>query len=373
MKTTVTTPEDSSPDKKELGLPANKRAWKRIEVVGIVLLCICLLMLLLSPTSLSGLFNAILDSVRPVVVDVFLTGVVGTAIIVSVIIGRLLERLGFTDALVRIFVPAMKLLGVNPAVIIPSVYNIFGDINAAGKISGPILKKAGATKDEQKLAVATMVQSQQSFSTFMLGLMALTFAGVNVFAVVLLAVFLPLVIVPLILSKTIYRDVKRVEIGHLPTFTPERDFMPTLFSAAREGVELLLLILIPAVALVFAVIGVLDYIGVWAPIETGLGRVMLLFNIHPETGVLSVLVSPTLAMGQLQSIAADLDPSLVVGSFVLASSGLPLSAVFGQVPVVWAESSDLSEREAMGAAVLGIVMRLGTAFLIAFFVTPLVV
>ncbi|WP_438455268.1 hypothetical protein [Vreelandella venusta] len=368
MKTSLSTPERG-----KKALPVTKRAWRRIEVVGLVLLGICLLFLMLSPTSLAGLFNAILDSVRPVVVDVFLTGVVGTAIIVSVIIGRLLERLGFTDALVRIFMPAMKLLRVNPAVIIPSIYNIFGDINAAGKISGPILKRAGATKDEQKLAIATMVQSQQSFSTFMLGLMALTFAGVNVFVVVLLAVFLPLLVAPLLLSKLIYRDVHHVDIGQLPAFTPEREFIPTLFSAAREGVELLLLILIPAVALVFAVIGTLDYIGVWAPIESGLGWVMLHFNIHPETGVLSILVSPTLAMGQLQSIASDLDPSLVVGSFVLASSGLPLSSIFGQVPVVWAECSDLSEREAMGAAVLGVIMRVITAFVIAFFVTPLVV
>jgi hypothetical protein len=29
------------------------------------------------------------------------------------------------------------------------VYNILGDINAAGRIAGPILVKAGATKDEQ--------------------------------------------------------------------------------------------------------------------------------------------------------------------------------------------------------------------------------
>ncbi|OEY67933.1 hypothetical protein BG841_05765 [Marinobacter sp. X15-166B] len=354
-------------------MPLTKRKWDKIEYVGMSLLAVCMLFLLISPTSLSGLFNAILSTVRPVVVDVFLTGVVGTAIIASVIVGRLLERLGFTDALVRIFVPAMKLIRVNPAVIIPSIYNIFGDINAAGRIAGPILKKANATKDEQKIAVATMVQSQQSFSTFMLGLMALTFAGVNVFAVVIVAVFVPLFVSPLILSKLLFRKVKTVELGKLPRFTPTTEFMPMLFGAAREGVELLLLILIPAVALVFAVIGTLDYIGVWKPVEAFLGEAMLLLNIHPETGVLSILVSPTLAMGTLQEIAADLDPALVIGSFVLASSGLPLSAVFGQIPVVWAECSDLNEREAMGAAVLGICMRLVTAFIIAFFLTPFLV
>ena len=366
-------------DKKEfeipapLALPVKKREWEKIEFVGFSLLLICMLFLLLSPTSLSGLFNSILTTVRPIVVDVFLTGVVGTAIIVSVIIGRLLERLGFTDALVRIFVPAMKLIRVNPAVIIPSIYNIFGDINAAGRIAGPILKKANATKDEQKIAVATMVQSQQSFSTFMLGLMALTFADVNVFAVIILAVFVPLFVSPLILSKTLFKNVKTVELSTLPRFTPKTEFMPTLFGAAREGVELLLLILIPAVALVFAVVGTLDYIGIWEPVEAFLGEAMLMLNIHPETGVLSILVSPTLAMGTLVDIAADLDPSLVIGSFILASSGLPLSSIFGQIPVVWAECSDLNEREAMGAAVLGICMRLVCAFIIAFFLTPILV
>ena len=352
---------------------AKRRPLEFIEGVGLFFLALGLATLFFSPGTLAGAFDKVLQTAKPVVVDVFLTGNVGVAVIISVIIGRLLERLGFTDAMMRVFLPAMRLIGVNPAVIIPSVYNIFGDINAAGRISGPLLKRAGATKDEQKMAVATMVQSQQSFSTFMLGMMALTFAGVQVFAVVIVAIFLPLIISPLILSKLVYRDVRPVDLLCAPKFTPTDDFAPTLFKAAREGVELLVLILIPAVALVFCCIGLLDYMGIWQPVSGVIERALLAVNIHPETGVLSILVSPTLAMGQLQSIASTLDPSLVVGSFVLASSGLPLSAVFGQIPVVWAESSDLSEKEAMGAAVLGIVMRLITAVVIAMFLTPLIV
>lgn len=81
---------------------------------------------------------------------------------VSVIVGRVLERLGFTDALIRIFLPVMGAMGINPSVIIPSVYNILGDINASGKIAGPILVKAGATQDEIKLSIATMIQNPQS-------------------------------------------------------------------------------------------------------------------------------------------------------------------------------------------------------------------
>lgn len=353
-------------------LPKIKRPYTRIEKVGLCLLLLGLLTVFFSPGTLAGAFDKVLKTTKPVVVDVFLTGEVGIAVVISVILGRLLERLGFTDAMMRVFVPSMRWIGVNSVVIVPSVYNIFGDINAAGRIAGPLLKKAGATKDEQKLAVATMVQSQQSFSTFMLGMMALSFAGVNVFLVIIVAVFGPLLLSPLILSRLVYRDVKPLNDVDIPKFTPDIEFTPMLFKAAREGVELLFLVLIPAVALVFCAIGLLDYAGIWAPVNNVLQSMLSFLNIHAETGVLAILVSPTLAMGKLQAIASTLDPSLVVGSFVLASSGLPLSAVFGQIPVVWAENSDLTEKEAMKAAVLGIVIRLFTASLLAIFLVPLI-
>jgi len=275
--------------------------------------------------------------------------------------------------LIRIFLPIMKWIKVNPSVIVPSVYNILGDINAAGKIGGPILQQAKATKAEQKIAIATMVQSQQSFATFMIGLIALTALDINVFPIVILTIFVPLVVVPFILSKTIYRDTKAVTLNELPRFTPRTPLMKTVFDSAREGTEVLLLIVIPAVAVVFAAIGVLDYIGIWKYIESGMGSVFSALSIHPETGILSVLASPTLAMAELGKVIASVDPRLAVGSFVLASSGLPLSVIFGQIPATWAGTSDLNEREAMGAAILGIVMRLATAFLIGYFVTPLVV
>ncbi len=351
----------------------DKRKWTRIEVVGLCLVIASLLTLLISPGALAGLFNSIIDQVFPVVVEVFLTGTVGVAIIVSVIIGRGLERLGFTDALIRIFVPFTRYMKINSSVVIPSIYNILGDINAAGKIAGPILIRAGATKAEQKIAVATMVQSQQSFATFMLGMVAMTAVGVNAFVVVVLAVFLPVLIVPFLLSKTLFRDTKAVQLEQLPKFTPNTRILPTLFNAAREGAELLFLLIIPAVAVVFALIGVLDYIGIWSSIESALSSALLAMSIDPETGILSILASPTLAMGQLADVASSMDPRLVIGSFVLASSGLPLSAVLGQIPVIWAANSDLNEKEAMGAAVLGISMRIVTAFLIVYFLTPLLV
>lgn len=350
-----------------------KKKWEKIELVGLALIIASLSVMIISPGTLAGLFTAMVDKVFPVVVEVFLTGTVGVTIIVSVVIGRTLERLGFTDALIRVFLPVTKLLKINSAVLIPSIYNILGDINAAGKISGPILVRSGATKSEQKMAVATMVQSQQSFSTFMLGMLALTAVGVNAFVVVIVAVFLPVVVAPFILSKTIYRDTKAVDIENLPKFTPTTGPLPTLFNAAREGAELVFLLIIPAVAAVFAVIGVLEYIGVWKSIESVLSAGLLALNIDPETGILSILATPTLAMAQLSETAATMDPRLVIGSFVLASSGLPLSSIFGQIPVIWAANSDLNEREAMTAAVIGIVMRLITAFLVVYFLTPILV
>jgi hypothetical protein len=266
----------------------------------------------------------------------------------------------------------MKWVKINPSVVVPSVYHILGDINAAGKIAGPILKRAKATKDEQKIAVATMVQSQQSFATFMIGLVALTALGINVFPIIVLTIFVPLIAVPFILSKTIYRDTKSVKLEDLPRFTPKTPFLKVIFDSSREGVELLLLVVIPAVAVIFAFIGVFEYIGIWKSVESGMGSVLSRLSIHPETGILSVLVSPTLAMAEMGNLVASIDPRLAVGSFVLASSGLPLSVIFGQIPATWAAISDLNEREAMNAAFLGILMRLATACIVGYFITPLV-
>ncbi|WP_199794702.1 hypothetical protein [Lentibacillus sp. Marseille-P4043] len=156
--------------KNEQKVPKNRSRWNLFEVIGVSIIVISLALLFFAPDSLSQLFDTIIKEVKPVVVDTFLTSEVGIAVIVSVIIGRMLERLGFTDGLIRIFVPVMRLFKINPSVIIPSAYNILGDINAAGKIAGPILVKAKATKSEQKIAVATMIQSPQSFATFVLGL-----------------------------------------------------------------------------------------------------------------------------------------------------------------------------------------------------------
>lgn len=351
----------------------NRKKWSAYEIVGLLIVIASLFLLLFVPNSLSQLFDTMIKEVKPVIIDIFLTGEVGVAIIVSVIIGRMLERLGFTDGLIRIFLPVMSWFKINPSVIVPSVYNILGDINAAGKIAGPILVKAKATIAEQKIAVATMIQSPQSFATFVLGLIALSVFGINAFPLVILSIFAPLIIVPYLLSRTLYRDTKKVTLTELPRFTPNTRFLQTIFSSAKEGATLLFLIIIPAVAVVFFFIGALKFFGAWGPIESSLASFLTLISVEPNTGIISILAAPTLAVAQLTELATNIDPRLIVGSFVLANSGFPLSVIFGQVPVTWAESSSLNERQVLEAAIIGMVLRIITACVLGYFLTPFLV
>lgn len=356
----------------ETRIPENKREMTKIEYFGFFLVALFFLTLFFFPKPFANGFTAATEKVKSICFDAFLMKTVGWAIICGVISGRLLERFGFTDALVRIFVPITQRMGINASIILPSIYNILGDINAAGKITGPVIKKAGATRDEQKIAICTMVQSQQSFSTFMLGIVALAAAKVNPFPLIIITVFAPLVIVPFILKHTVYRDTKGVPLDELPKFTPDTPLLSVLFGAAKEGAEVLFLIVIPASAAIFSIIGVLEYAGIWVYFEKFLGAVMNVLSIDVQTGIVSFLASPTLAMGMLTKTAASISPKLVVGSFVLAASGLPLSVVFGQIPMIWKTATDLTEQEAVNAAVLGIVMRIITAWLAAELLTPFI-
>ena len=347
--------------------------WSRNEIIGVCLVILSVIILFLSPSSLSDLIDAIIARVFPVAIEIFLISNVGVAVIVSVIVGRILERLGFTDGLIRLFLPIMRFFKINPSVIIPGIYNVLGDINAAGRIAGPVLVQAKATRDEQKMAIATMIQSPQSFATFVIGLIALAKFGIPALPVILLSIIAPLIVIPLLLKITIYKDTKRVELVELPRFTPNTPMLQTLFSSAIEGTELLLLVIIPAIAAVFTVVGVLDFFGIWAYIESGLASVLQILQIEPSTGIVSILASPTLAMAQLIEVVESTDPRLIVGSFVLANSGLPLSVIFGQIPTTWAPISDLNEKEVLKSALLGTVIRLITAFVLAYVLTPLII
>ena len=295
-----------------------QRKVSRIEAVGLVLVIFSMAMLFLNAGAVGGLFNAMFNRAFKVVVPVYVTGSIGCAIIISVTMGRILERLGFTDALMRIFVPLMKYVGVNACVAIPVIYNILGDVNAAGRISSPIFKKAGATKDEQKIGIATMMQAPCSFSILIFGIIAMTAVNVRVFLVLVLSYFLPILLVPFFLRLTIWRDCKAVSLHEIPIFTPDTGFLPTIFGAAKEGAELLFTLIIPACAIVFAGIGALDFFGLWAPFEGALAAMLTWMNIEPESGVVSLLAGGSLAMAQIKDIAMNFTPQMIVGSVMLS-------------------------------------------------------
>lgn len=348
------------------------RKIETIEYVGLTLLLLSIVVLFVKPSFIGGIFDAMMERVVPIVVNVYLTGTLGTAIILSVLTGRILERLGFTDALVRLFTPLAKIMKITPLIIVPAIYNILGDINASGRITAPTLRKAGATKDEQKIAIATMCQSQQSFSTFMLGLLAFTKGGIWAFPVIAIGVFLPVILVPFLLSKTIYRDVKFKDVNDMPRFTPKTGFFPTVFGGAKEGAELLFLLLIPAAAVVFALIGALDFVGIWKPIEVAISSFLQALSIDPTTGMQSILVAPTLAMSTLVENIGGIPARFAIGSFILGASALPMQIPLAQIPAVWAENSDLTGGEAMRAALLGMTIRILSAWLLGAIITPLV-
>lgn len=342
----------------------NKKPVSKIEKVGMFLVFLSLFFLLWKPSAIGGLFNTMFAKAAPIVLNVYVAGPIGAAIIISVAMGRVLERLGFTDALMRIFVPMMSKIGVNAAIAIPSIYNILGDVNAAGRIAGPILVKAGATKDEQKIAIATMMQNPSSFSIVVFGIICMSNAKINAFPVIILGVFLPVLLVPLLLKLTIWRDTKSVRLEDLPTFTPNTPFLSTLFGAGKEGAEVLYLLIVPAAAIVFGFLGMLDYWGLWKPIESALNTLLSACNLHPGTGVTAIIAGGTLALVQLKDIATTIPPEQVVGIFILAASS-PLQCIFGQIPAVWSGCSDLNEQESMNAAILGGIIKLISAAIFA--------
>jgi hypothetical protein len=67
----------------------------------------------------------------------------------------------------------------------------------------------------------------------------------------------------------------------------------TLFNGAREGAELLFLLIISAVAVIYGIIGLVDYAGMWKPIETGLAHFLGMIGGDPKSGITSIMVSPT--------------------------------------------------------------------------------
>jgi len=355
--------EKKVPNTEEVQMQSKK--MPTMTIVGLCLFVVAMVALFAWPEALNGGFSAMVKRAHPVVIDTGILSTMSVSIVLSVVMGRVLERLGFTDALMRIFLPIGRLFKFNAAVLIPAIYNILGDINAAGRISGPILVKSGATLDEKKLAIFTMVQSEQSFSTFMIGLGCLTLAGARVFGVVVISIFLPLIVCPVIGRYLLYRNCKAVELEELPIFTPKTPFLNSVFAAGQEGMNTLFFLVLPAFAVVFGFIGLLDFIGIWQYMEPIITNSLQFLNIDPTTGLLSIMASPTLAMTNLTETAASIDPRWVIGSFVLGASGFPLSVIIGQIPMIWSQCCEMKPGEALRPALLGIAFRILTAGFVA--------
>ena len=360
----------------------DRKQWQPIEKVGLVLFILFLACIFFAHKQFSGAFNAMFERAYKMF-EFYLFGasMLGATIVVSIMTGRILERLGFTDALMRIFLPIMKYINVNAAVVVGIIYNILGDVNAAGKIAGPVVKKAGCTRDEQKIAIATLTNAPASFSIIVLGIIALSTAGINPLPVMLVGIFLPIIVVPAFL-KLFWRDTHAAEIEDLPRFTPNTGVMDLIFGSAREGVNTVLTLILPAGCAVFAIIGLLEYFGIWGVITSSLGTVLQVMGIEPTTGLQTITVAGTLAAKTLGTMvspatadaaegalfAALADPGvkkLIIGSFILANSSFPIQIPLGQIPAVWTGVVDLNTREIMTSALIGCLIRMIYAAIIA--------
>jgi hypothetical protein len=350
-----------------------RQKWQPIEYVGLVLLIVILACVFFFDKEFSGMFDAMFTRAYKMF-EFYLFGAskLGAAIVVSVMTGRVLERLGLTDALMRLFLPVMKLIKVNAAVVVGVIYNILGDVNAAGRIAGPVVMKAGCTKDEQKIAIATMCNAPCSFSIIVLGIIALSAAGINPLPVMIVGIFLPIVLVPALL-KLFWRNTKAADIKDLPRFTPNTSAMDTLFGSAREGAQLVFLFILPAGCVVFALIGIMEYFGIWPVVTDVLGGFFSMIGIEPMTGVDTIMTAGTLAMKNLGTYLTDgtiiattaAVKKLIVGSFILANSAWPIQVPLGQIPAVWNGVVDLKNGEIMRAALIGCFLRLVYAAVVA--------
>ena len=360
----------------------DRKQWKPIEWVGLILFIAFLACIFLAHEQFSGAFNAMFTkSYKMFEFYLFGTSMLGATIVVSIMTGRILERLGFTDALMRLFLPIMKYLKINAAVVVAIIYNILGDVNAAGKIAGPVVMKAGCTRDEQKIAIATLCNAPCSFSIVVLTIIALSTAGINPFPVLIIGVFLPVFVVPAFL-RLFWRDTKAADIKDLPRFTPNTGAMDLIFGSAREGVTTVVTLILPAGCAVYAIIGLMEYFGIWQVIVAGMTVVLETIGIEPTTGMQTITVAGTLAsktLGQMVSPAtADAaagalfalldDPNvkkMIVGSAILANSSWPIQVPLGQIPAVWAGVVDLKTGEIIKCALIGCFVRIVYAALCA--------
>lgn len=355
--------------------PRKKHTWGKWALIGLVVLILFLGALLFVPEHVSGWFDAMAQKALNTVVKNWIVGATGVATIIAVMTGRILERLGMTDALIRIFRPISKLLNINPTFMIGGVYNFLGDANAAGKISAPIMKKANATEDEILIAIATMFQFPPTFASFMLGIACLSAADINAFVVLIFSVFIPLILCPLVLRVTVYRKCKYVEVDDIPTFTPTTNAMDTIFGSAIEGAQTLYLNIVPVACAMFAIIATFEYFGVWQYIQSALYWFCELCCIDPESGVMNMIVAATVGFPALTEriLAGEaIAKGVVVSTFMIGTSSFPITLPLAILPRLWSEATGVKQSKALLACVIGIVFRFICCAITGHLIAPLI-
>lgn len=87
----------------------DRKKWRPIEYVGLVVFILFMVCVFVAHEQFSGAFSAMFaKSYKMFEFYLFGGSMLGATIVVSIMTGRILERLGFTDALMRIFLPIMK-------------------------------------------------------------------------------------------------------------------------------------------------------------------------------------------------------------------------------------------------------------------------
>lgn len=354
----------------------SKIAWTKISILGIILFAAFMIALLLIPEHVAGLFTAMADSAFTNGFNIYLLSSVGAGIVVSVIVGRLLERGGVTDGLVKLFTPFAKILKINPTTLVPGLYNFLGDVNAAGRITAPILQNAKATTDEKKIAIATMLQLPPAFGAFLYGIKLLAVGEINAFFVVVLSCLIPLFLVPAVLRFTIYRKCEyRDVMSEIPSFTPRgKNIVDTIFEGAIEGADVLIRLILPTTCAIFAIVAALEYFSVWPYIEKAFMFLLELCNIEPTTGMRTLLISGAVGQPALISLiesGTTVAPSTIVASVLFGSSCVQFVLPLCQVPIVWKKGTDLTFGQALQACLVSWVFRMIWIALVSYLIVPI--
>ncbi len=350
--------------------------WTKIAILGVILFAVFMVALLIIPEHVAGLFNAMTNKAFTNGFNIYLLSSVGAGIVVSVIIGRLLERGGVTDGLVKLFTPLAKVLKMNPTTLVPGLYNFLGDVNAAGRITAPILQNAKATTDEKKIAIATMLQMPPAFGAFLYGIQLLSVGEINAFFIVVLGCLIPLFLVPLVLRFTIYRKCEYKDVmSEIPSFTPHgKSVVDTIFEGAIEGADVLIRLILPTTCAIFAVVAALEYFSVWPFIEKAFMALLDLCNIEPATGMRTLLVSGAVgqpALIELIESGTAVAPNMIVASMLFGSACMQFVLPLCQVPIVWKKGTDLTFGQALQACLVSWVLRLIWIALISYLVIPI--